>query len=828
MFVGDAPEFDRWLEQRRLHLAGDFANATGHLAAAATSRGDHAEAVALWHRLSSLEPHNARVAAQLARAMGAAGDRAGAVSSIHEFGTRLREDLALPMDAELVGLADRIRSELQARPEPAQGAAAPEGSAAAPTQGTAGSATQRPRRWRSALWSVAAVLTIAGILWSLRIRPAAVSSSAATKSIAVLSFAVRGDSATAYLKDGLARLVAHGLDGVGPLRASIYPSAEAVIRGARSAADTSKALAQRFQLDRYVTGDVTMLQGMVQVRAGLHDASREGRLLGIATVTGPEDSLFSLAAAVTRRLLGFEPAAGGGGLVRSASENTASLAAFQAFMDGEAHFRAAQFGDAVSAYRRAIREDTTFGLAYYRLSEALDWNAQGALVPAATAGALRFVNRLPWRERMLLEGSVAWRDARNDEAETAFRQIISRYPDDTEAWFQFAEVLFHSNSIRGRLFVEARAPFERVITIDPGNRAALTHLARIRAYQGDLAAADSLLTAAESMMATGPDDEMALFHAVVSGDLPARQVGLGRVASAKSYLVMNAVHRLVAYARDPALADTVLQRAVRAGLSPDIRREVHYWLAVIAATQGQFERATTETEAVAEDDHALALELQALMMTLPYSPFSSQQQAVKREELRRAIRRQDSNSDLTTKDGLGTLVRWYLLGLFAVRTDDSAAVALLVDSLEGAKPSSPKTRAAKIFATGLRSLALAERGASSAALTELARVSAPDGTTQGALVGSQLNERFLRGSLLEKLGRNEEALVVYGSLVYGDPNSTLLAVPAALRRARLLVRVGRLAEARSEYQTVLRGWAHVDTALQPVADSARRELALLP
>jgi hypothetical protein len=135
---------------------------------------------------------------------------------------------------------------------------------------------------------------------------------------------------------------------------------------------------------------------------------------------------------------------------------------------------------------------------------------------------------------------------------------------------------------------------------------------------------------------------------------------------------------------------------------------------------------------------------------------------------------------------------------------------------------------APAFGAGLRSLVLARGGAPAAALAELAASPAPGGGVQGQLIGGRLNERFLRATSLEALDRNEEALVVYGSLIYGDPGSTLLAVPAALHRARLLARLGREREARRDYETTLSGWARADAALQPVVDSARRELARLP
>jgi len=113
-----------------------------------------------------------------------------------------------------------------------------------------------------------------------------------------------------------------------------------------------------------------------------------------------------------------------------------------------------------------------------------------------------------------------------------------------------------------------------------------------------------------------------------------------------------------------------------------------------------------------------------------------------------------------------------------------------------------------------------------AALGELARAPEP-GLLNGPNVTTLLSERFLRASLLDRLDRSEEALAVYGSLIFGNPNSIVLAIPAALQRARLLARLNRLVEARRDYQTVIDGWRHADAILQPVVDSARAELSRL-
>ncbi|HEV8453491.1 MAG TPA: BTAD domain-containing putative transcriptional regulator, partial [Gemmatimonadales bacterium] len=297
VFINHTPEFDRWVEQARQNIAAEYARGIELLAGDLAARGEHAQAAALWRRLASFDPHNASVVMEIARQMRAAGDRAGALSIIHEFGTRLREDLALPLDAALIQLADSIRGELGHRPPPVVGQQV---AAFHPDRASGAQEVRRGhpihlsplRRKRQLLVLAAGGLAVATVLVVSAGRNRPISSPSGTTSVAVLPFEVHGDSAAGFLRDGMARLVAQGLDGVGRVRAALYPTVGPLLDRAESAADTSGAMGRRFRIDRYVAGDVTLVGTTIQVRAVLHDVSKRGATLGTALVTGSRDSLF--------------------------------------------------------------------------------------------------------------------------------------------------------------------------------------------------------------------------------------------------------------------------------------------------------------------------------------------------------------------------------------------------------------------------------------------------------------------------------------------------------------------------------------------------------
>src|SRR5437763_12416825 len=159
--------------------------------------------------------------------------------------------------------------------------------------------------------------------------------------------------------------------------------------------------------------------------------------------------------------------------------------------------RARNYPYALDRFQEAISLDSSFALADYRLSIAADWNGRLALADSAAANAARYASRLSLHDRMLVDALFAWRNNDIDAAERLYRTLVLLHPDDVEAWYQLGEVYFHNNPPRGRSFVEARIPFERVLALEPSNRDAPTHLMRIAAWEGRWSSVDSLLKRVE-------------------------------------------------------------------------------------------------------------------------------------------------------------------------------------------------------------------------------------------------------------------------------------------------------------------------------------------
>jgi tetratricopeptide (TPR) repeat protein len=81
--------------------------------------------------------------------------------------------------------------------------------------------------------------------------------------------------------------------------------------------------------------------------------------------------------------------------------------------------------------------------------------------------ALALADRLSERDRALVSAFAEMARGKPDEAERRYREILEAYPDDLEARFQLANVLYSYNAPRGRPPGEAREHYDRVLEVDP-------------------------------------------------------------------------------------------------------------------------------------------------------------------------------------------------------------------------------------------------------------------------------------------------------------------------------------------------------------------------
>jgi eukaryotic-like serine/threonine-protein kinase len=92
---------------------------------------------------------------------------------------------------------------------------------------------------------------------------------------------------------------------------------------------------------------------------------------------------------------------------------------------------------------------------------------------------------------------------------------------------------------------------------------------------------------------------------------------------------------------------------------------------------------------------------------------------------------------------------------------------------------------------------------------------------------SEAYDRYFRAELLERLGREDEALGWYGSIAERAAYELVYLAPAQLRQAEIYARRGQKDPAARHYRRFIELWGEADPELQPLVKEAREKLARL-
>ena len=138
-------------------------------------------------------------------------------------------------------------------------------------------------------------------------------------------------------------------------------------------------------------------------------------------------------------------------------------------------------------YKSAVAFDSTFALAYIRLSNLAMNNQQISVGIQALQAAQTYRGQAPERDQMFLDAIFA-RVINGDDVESqrVLTRLVAQYPDDKEARILLVQTYDTQSVERGRLL-------EETLMLDPLAGGAINELAYFRAREGEFAAADSLI-----------------------------------------------------------------------------------------------------------------------------------------------------------------------------------------------------------------------------------------------------------------------------------------------------------------------------------------------
>ncbi len=166
----------------------------------------------------------------------------------------------------------------------------------------------------------------------------------------------------------------------------------------------------------------------------------------------------------TREKLRETPAQVSASRVSVAEATTRSYEAWQLYFEGTKLEDALKYEGALALYRKAVEADPHFAIAWYRIAYlgAFAWWFPLEERVAAMDAAIREIDRVPAKERMLFRAWKAHMEKRSEEAHALYSQAAEAYPEDKDVLYLAGGLYFLE-----RRYAEALAWFEKALALDP-------------------------------------------------------------------------------------------------------------------------------------------------------------------------------------------------------------------------------------------------------------------------------------------------------------------------------------------------------------------------
>ena len=698
-----------------------------------------------------------------------------------------------------------------------------------------GPAARRIAGRRLAAGALVAALLAAGTVYRQRQRDAGAAAGAAAAApavVAVLPFTVRGGGGYDYLREGMVDLLSTKINGAGDVRA-VDPRAllRRLAGDPAAAADPASGagLARRLDADLLILGSVVEVAGQLRLDAVLYevDAVRERAR---ASAEGEAAEIFGLVDRLAIQLLAGMDRGSAGRMRRLATMTSESFPALKHYLDGESAWRASRAGDAARAFEAAVAADPQFALAWYRLSLARSWLIDVDAASAALARAMEHADRLAPDDRRVLEITAAFDRGDAVTAESLARELLSRRGDDLEAWAVLGEVEFHLGPAFGRSLRHSRRSWERVLELEPDDRQALLHLARVDLYDGDLAAVAVHGERLKTLLAGSEraSEALSLLAMTPAGEAERRRLRDVLLGSELGIPWLTAAFSLVSSREAMEFWASLYEELLAPGRPPRERAFGHRHLGILALAAGRLAQADRHL-AVASHPPEQEQEYRALAATVPFLP-------VEGERLRELIATveawpaepQELFSVFEPHARLPAHHRLYVLALLVSRSGDAGRALVLADELAALGEVASLPGLARDLELGVRA-EIAWRAGRHQEVVDLLAERHGRYTFELSLMSplaSRSRERYLKADALLRLGRPEEALAWFETLGDLDLFDLVYAAVAQLRQAEIHERLGRRERAAELYRRFLAQWRGCDPELQPRVDDMRRRLGL--
>lgn len=342
----------------------------------------------------------------------------------------------------------------------------------------------RRRRWAAvALGGALGLLVLGGLVRSSGRPPSGVNP---RLSMLVLPFDnLRDDRGLGWLHDGSVNMLALALSQWHDLSVVDQDRVHDLLSQAK-VADTepiglalARRLARRAGAWTVVLGDFLRAGDSIRLTARTYDVA-SGARLDVVEAAGPAiDDVRPMFDQLATRLLDLSgaPPIGRSAL---AAVTTGSLEAYRAYLQGLERLNHWDLLPAEAAFRRAVSVDSTFSLAYFKLGLTRGWTtgAADSVGRNAVLQASRFAERLPERQRTVIEAYRSMLDGEYSRSQQLYQSLLAGDSTDADAWYGLGDAFFHDSvaaSTAAGMTRSLRA-FRRALMLDPQYALAYDHI----------------------------------------------------------------------------------------------------------------------------------------------------------------------------------------------------------------------------------------------------------------------------------------------------------------------------------------------------------------
>jgi len=677
------------------------------------------------------------------------------------------------------------------------------------------------------LAGVTLAAVFAFLVWLVPFGSESTGTSADINTIAVFPFTINGDESLQYLDEGMISLLGTKLDGTDDLRTvdktaligMVNTQVEGVVTPEK-AWDISNEL----NAGSFVLGSVTKLADLIQLDASLYSSEDTVRVQvmanGEANLAAALDEL--AIALVTNRLT-----EDGSSQLRSvAAVTTDNFEALKAFLEAEKLFRAHETDEAYEAYLRAVKADSTFSLAWYRLSKAIRWNGGEFNLSQrmkarrdALDKALTYRSKMPSNYRNLIDAADAFEKGDVTRAQDLYRRQLERYPNQVETLLELADLLISYNPLYGRPALEAKPYLERVLAVEPDNNEANDMIWELSVQNHDTTRVRELLGPEEdfdtweqtfSTLYFESDQEVDVISALDSLDTPRARMGMAWWAGI--------------VAKNPEMADRILLTIDVDTVSQDMRNGARLWRQGVASSRGQVAKADSIGKEIGTY-WAEGLIDRVMRSVVPMFDPSEEELFELKEQVLAWDTTNQYVSPHSVNEGHYGEIRALMLGSLAARLGDDTELETQISYLANKPDAETPGEPSFVFAKTLRAVRAWYLKENDQVLAELenSQMFTNDVCAVCSRVHAQTINRFMRAEILFSRGEYDDALKWYnslwdGNLTWGsDHLGTTYLRTAAVHEER-----GESELAAQYYAKFIDLWKESDPKYQGLVDQARQ------